>query len=75
MEHRSRFSGSALFLTDTFQMPVVVDDSLSAKTTRWLNVVLMLAHRLRRWSNIKTTFVWACCAPGLHFTLKYLYNR
>ena len=27
----------------------------SLNMTCWLNVVLMLGHRLRRWPNIKTT--------------------
>ena len=29
----------------------------TANKGRWPNVVLMLAHRLRRWFNIKTTLV------------------
>ena len=31
------------------------DATYPAKTGRLTNVVLMLAHRLRRWTNIKTT--------------------
>ena len=38
-------------------------------TRRWSNVILMLAHRLRRWTNIKTTMDQRLVLAGYTYTL------
>ena len=35
-----------------------------ADTIRWINVVLMLIHRVRRWTNVKTTLIQRLVSPG-----------
>ena len=34
--------------------------------SRWINVVLMLAHRLRRWHNINTTLGQCLLLTGIY---------
>ena len=42
----------------------------TASMARWPNVLLMLDHRLRRWSNIRTTLIWC-----LGINLDIIYRR
>ena len=43
----------------------------SANTRRWLNVRLMLAHRLRRWTNINSTLGQHIVFPETFVTHRY----
>ena len=40
-----------------------------ANTRRWTNADLMLAHRLRRWPNIKSALVQRLMFAGYHWKL------
>ena len=50
----------------TFWRYLVESCAIPANTRRSTNVVLMLAHRLRRWANIKTSLVERLVFAGIY---------
>ena len=49
-------------------LAILRDRYFPARTKRWTNVGLLLAHRLRRWPNIKPTLVQRPATVGLGFS-------
>ena len=69
-----RWPGTALFCSfrlnkwryrDTYVYSLAQSNTIPANTTRWNNNVLMLAQRLRRWPNIKTSLFQRTVLAGI----------
>ena len=54
-------------------LSVELQTSVHADIIRWINIVLTLVHRLRRWTSVKTTLIQRLMSAGRYSSSRYVF--